>query len=252
MRNDHNATAVRRRSARYRGALLAALLVESLGLTPAGADVPQPNRAAFDLKRKWSVDDFRSELEIAIDYSFAPRLAFETELVVWDPRRFAAPPPDNQELFDVFDAGNFGEIESKLKWAWNAATSQWPEFFGVLEANTSLYRGNRISRHYPESIVGIGTVRKSSKGKIETMVGYALYRDRPATDVPAYEIELVGQLGSRTRLDARLEGEGGALHLETGPRWRWRSGITVQLQLGLAREPRDANVEREIRLLFAY
>lgn len=229
------------------------LFVAGVGFAlTAFTDGQAANRADVSLKQDFSIDSFRPELQISFDHELAPKLAVEMALVVWDPRRNATLSPYNDAFVSKLEEENFGEMETKLRWKWNTQTTRWPDIYGSFEANVALYRGERISPPYPESILGLGLAKNFSWGKINGKLGYILDRDTPLGDVRAYQLELTGYIAPRTEVNVLLEGENDTSALKVGPRWLLHRQVAVQLQLGVITEPQLSNFEREIRLMFSF
>lgn len=252
-----------RRPAR-RSILLVPIAILSLAVTPratadSGADAAftgdewETGRFEVSFERDFSIDSFRPEVTVSFGRDVTERLAFETEIILWDSSLSYVPPHESIDThLSKVQEEDFGEVNAKLEWRWSEEAQLRPEIYGFFEASIPFYRGDLSSHDDLETALGLGFVKNYGWGQIDAEVAFVFDQDNPGSYVGEYDIEVTKRVSSRTNFVTSLEGGDNELSLNAGPQWLLGKGVIVQLQAGVAKEEEDSEFAPEIRVMFAY
>ena len=176
MINNANMSAEHFRRPARRSIILVPITILSLAVTPmatadSGANATftgnewETGRLEVSFERDFSIDSFRPEMTVSFGRDVTERLAFETEITLWDSSLSYVPPHESIDthLSKVEDE-DFGEVSAKLEWRWSEEVQLQPENLQFFRSEHSILSRRSCLTTGPRNSLGLRLREELSVG----------------------------------------------------------------------------------------
>lgn len=202
--------------------------------------------------------DFQGELVeheylLFFAYGFSERLAIELEGAVYTTATFDRAPEDASGLPARLEESGLGDVETQLRWRWQAESATRPELFSYLKVVFPFQKDKvLIGTSAWESDLGFGVIRGFGWGTITGRVALAYDGEDGRVELGEYAVEYLKRVSRSWRLVTTVEGETEDVSLIGEAQWLFSERGMLKLNCGFGVTEKAPDIAPEVGVLFRF
>lgn len=203
-------------------------------------------------------DDFRGKLVeheylLFFAYGFSERLAIELEGAVYTTAAFERAPDDLSGVPERLEESGLGDVETQLRWRWQAETENRPELFSYAKVVFPFQKSKvLIGTSAWEGDLGVGLIRGFGWGTITGRVALAYDGEDSRVEFGEYAFEYLKRLSPSWRMVATIEGEAEDISLIGEAQWFFSERGLLKLNCGFGLTEKAPDIAPEVGVLFRF